>query len=150
MKWWVAGTAGAALILAGVSIWLGSSVGELVTEAQNLWFASLILAVVAALLEKFNADGHQREIWARTLLWFILLSNGMVLADELKDVPKGSFCSRYLAEGGATCVQSAPLVIDIFLFAPIFILAIAALLSTFWPSKQNPVMAARQTASPPR
>jgi hypothetical protein len=145
MKWWTVSFAVVALILASVSIWLGLALSGLVIDAQALWLASLIFALVAATWVAYRGP-RNRAIGLYSLLALASIQ-GFIGAFNI--LPKGPFCSRYLAEGGA-CAQIAPLAIDVYLFAPVFILAIAALLSTFWPQKQNPVMAARQTASPPR
>lgn len=145
MKWWIVITAAIALILASVSIWFGSSVTQLVVDAQFLRFASLVLAYLANLLGTLNAPVRRRRNWAIVLrsLWSLTSIFGMIGA--LNILPKGPFCSRFLSDGSSICAQNTPLATDVFLFTPVFLFSIIALMYVFWPSKQNPVLAAGQT-----
>ena len=136
MKWWVVGTAVAALVLTSVSIWLGSSVGELVTEAQNLWFVSLGFAYLAhliTLLSVRKAQLRRRRNWARVLYGLVSLPSIASIIGVLNILPKGPFCSRFLSDGSSICAQNAPLATDIFLFTPVFIFSIVPLVYVFWP-----------------
>jgi hypothetical protein len=141
MKWWVAGTAGAALILAGASVWLGSSVDGLVTEAQKLWFVSLGLAYLAyliTLLSVRNAQLRRRRNWARALYGLVSLQCVFGMMGALNVVPKGPFCSRFLSDGVSICAQNAPLATDVFLFTPVFIFSLVPLVYVFWPHEETP------------
>ena len=153
MKWWIAVTAGVALILAGVSIWLGPGTEDLRADATNLSVACVALAEATGLLGMIYAV--QRR-WLRrgiALTILVILTQLMWLLHEmsgLATVIPGPFCMRSSIDHNLVCAQSAPLWVEIYYLAPIFILAIAALLSIFWPAKQNPVIVAGQTVWPPR
>lgn len=143
MKWWTAIAAITTLTLAGVSIMLGSRLNELIIDAQYLWFASLIGAIVAAILGALDAQFSKRRIWAVTLHCLVSIDAVFGLIGGLDVLPKGPFCSTYSA-GGGICIQSTPLAVDAYLFAPVFILAIPALTYAFWPHRPNHMSAAIQ------
>ena len=152
MKWWVAGTAGAALILAGVSIWLGSGGEALKVDATNLSVACVALAEVAGSLGMIYAVQRRQPRRGIALATLVTLTQLMwtLHIGGLDTVIPGPFCSRTPTDGSLVCSQGAPMWVKIYYLAPVFVLAIAALLSTFWPQKQKPMIAAQQTASPPR
>lgn len=149
MRWVILLLATSALLCAVMSVWIAASAAVPLVNAINLAIIGTLVAVLSAGLAGVYAAWRRRLTSWLTLTVLAALFALSVAVTNLPELDQFQrpFCSRVVAvHGGYVCVPGAPLAVNVFSLAPISILPIAALLSTFWRRKENTAVMAGPTA----